>query len=226
MAALKSRQKQIPNGFKFRIPEVRWQSAPFASFDTIVNQVLNLVSSNPALQKIYPKDREAIANLVDRVNADFCKQMGWNAYVVDPAPDPSPPKPMAPSAVARLASVAGAVKRVNAGAALLLEWEKSGHPPVVNSVAQERAEICSACPANGKGDLTRFFTNPASELIRAQLSRLHGLNLETSLDDKLGVCEVCLCPLKLKVHAPKHLILEHIPDDVKSQLPSHCWILK
>lgn len=226
MAALKSRQRQIPNGFKFRIPEVRWQSAPFASFDTIVNQVLNLVTSNPALQKVYPTSREAIADLVDRVNADFCKLNGWNAYITDPAPDVSPPKPMAPSAVQRLQAVAGAVKKVNAGARLLLDWEKSGQPPVDNSLAQERAFVCSTCPQNGKGDLTSWFTKSASELIRSQLSRLHGLNLSTALDDKLGVCDVCLCPLKLKVHAPKSLILEHIPDDVKSQLPAHCWILK
>jgi hypothetical protein len=226
MPALKSRQKQIPNGLRFSIPEVRWQSTPFASFDTIVNQIKNLVDSNPALNAKYPTDREAIADMVDSANAAYCQKMGWNAYINNPDSGIPDPKPMAPAVQSRLRSVAGAVKRVNAGAALLLDWERNGQPPVDHATAECRAVICSTCPQNGKGDLTRWFTGPASELIRSQLGRLHGLNLSTSIDEQLGICDVCLCPLKLKIWAPLELIKSHIPEDVKAQLPAHCWILK
>jgi hypothetical protein len=224
MAALKNRQMQVPHGMKFQIPEVKWRSAPFASFDTIVNQATAIINSNPALQQTYPTDRESVAALVDQFNTMICQQNGWTAYITGD-PSPPPPKPMAPASQTRMASVAGAVKRVNAGAALLLEWEKTGEPPVESAEAVRRSVICETCPQNGKGDLTSWFTVPAAELIRGRIGRLHSLKLTTPSDEKLGVCMACMCPLKLKVWAPLPLIKKHLSQEVKNDLPAHCWIL-
>lgn len=225
MPILKDRQRQIPNGFRMSLPEVRWQSAAYASFDTIVNQIFGIVNSNPALatRNHWPTTRPAIAQWVDSTNAEWCQQNGWRDYIVQGG---EPPKIPAPETRARLASVAGAVRRVSDGAALLLEWEKSGEAPVSKEMSESRAAVCAACPKNGKGDLTRWFTIPASEVVRTQLGRLHGLQLTTSKDAELGICEVCLCPLKLKIHSPLHLILNHMSNEVRDELPVHCWILK
>jgi hypothetical protein len=34
-----------------------------------------------------------------------------------------------------------------------------------------------------------------------------------------------MCPLKLKVWAPLPLIKKHLSQEVKNDLPAHCWIL-
>jgi hypothetical protein len=225
MSALKDRQRQIPGGFRFRIPEVRWQSAPFASFDTIVNQATAIINSNPSLQSIYPASRDAVASLVDSFNTRICQQNGWNSYITGD-PSPPPPKPAAPGLMAKLASVAGAVKKLERGIETLLEWETSGLPPVPLETANWRASICVQCPQNGKGDLSRFFTVPASEQIRLHMERLHSLNLSTFHDGKLGVCEMCLCPLKLKVFCPSELVNKHLTAELLSELPGECWMLQ
>jgi hypothetical protein len=46
---LKSRDRQIPNGLKFLQPETNWQPARFASFNVIVNSLINHRKSNPHL---------------------------------------------------------------------------------------------------------------------------------------------------------------------------------
>jgi hypothetical protein len=95
-------------------------------------------------------------------------------------------------------------------------------------VAERRASVCVNCPKNEPGDLTRFFTVPASEAIRKQLERAHLLKLHTQSDSQINVCGACLCPLRLKVWFPISFILKHMTDDVKAELQPEsprCWIL-
>jgi len=224
MPKLKSRQLQVPGGFHFSLSALRWNSPPFASFDTIVNQVEGLIRSNPAVAQSqgWPTSRVAIENWIDSYNAQVCAQNGWSQYIMAEG-SYDPPKPVPPNR--KLASVAGAVKKAGSGAAVLLEWEKSGQPPVDSTVSARRAEVCAACPQNGSANLTDWFTVPLSEYIRKQIGRLNAMNLTTPSDDKLGTCKVCLCPLKLKVHAPLQLVRDHLIDEVKNALPAHCWIV-
>ena len=225
MATLKSRQQSIPGGFRFRIPELKFETPSYASFDTVVSAVLKVVRANPELaaKKGWPTDQTGVENWVDFVNANICAVNGWKDYIVG---DPyQPPKTTAPGALQRLQDVAGAVRKINAGVKLLLEWEHSGEAPVANGIAEHRASICETCPQNGKGDLTRWFTVPASEIIRSQLNRIHDLKLATSRDDKLGICQVCLCPLKLKIWCSQALVEKHLSEETKKELPSFCWVL-
>lgn len=225
MATLKSRQQQIPNGFRFQIPELGFKTTPYISFDNVVQAVMRVVRANPGLaaKRRWPTDLSGIENWVDSTNAEICKRLGYYDYI---NLEGDLPKPPAPSAMQRLQSVAGAVRKINSGANLLLDWDNSGEPPVVNDVAESRAAICVECPKNSKGDLTRWFTVPASEIIRNKLGRLHRFGMATSRDSKLFVCEVCLCPLKLKVHTPQHLVVEHLSPETRAELPTNCWILK
>lgn len=168
-----------------------------------------------------------IQNEVDAANAIRVAAMpNTESYIVTGG-NPIP-KTQAPSTVEKLQHVAGAVKRIETGAAALLAWEKSGDKPVVPVVSSARAAICAECPNNGKGDLTRWFTVPIAEMIRGQMQRLHDLKLETSSDKDLGVCEACSCPLRLKVHTPFKFVKMAVTPEIEADLnisAPECWML-
>lgn len=67
------------------LPEVRYRSPSFASFDTIVNEIDNIVRSNPDKAEKYgwPVTREGIANWVDSTNAARCQSYGWTEFTID-----------------------------------------------------------------------------------------------------------------------------------------------
>jgi hypothetical protein len=216
MERLTSRQHQIPNGFKFFLPELNWSSPPFISFDSLVNQVVQVVRGNPhiAKQNNWPTEPSAIADWVESYQVAICKQNGWMQYL---QPEIAPPKTTPPLQVSLSAG------RLVAGAKTLLDWLGDGMRPVSRDLAEQRAQICSACAYNGKGDLSSWFTRPASELIRKQIGAAKDLNMRTSVDDKLGVCNVCACPIKLKVHVPRATINKHTAEMIEG-LPAHCWM--
>lgn len=93
------------------------------------------------------------------------------------------------------------------------------------SVAETRASVCAGCEKNGRGGLEHYFTVPASQAIKLQLEIRNELKLETGYDDKLNVCEACLCPLKLKVWCPLDHIMKEMDAATKAKLWTGCWIL-
>ena len=217
--ALKNRQSQIPNGLKFQIKEVGFVAAPYQSFDALVNQVLAVVQANAPFARKYrwPLDREGVAKWVDYSNAVLCKQNGWTDYIVEMT-DADPPKFSPPPG----AHPAGAVA---AGAKSLGEWFGEGMKPVAIELAEKRAEICAYCPQNRPGDLGNWFSRQVSELIRDKIGHFKKLNLVTSRDKDLGVCDACACPMKLKVHVPLPHILNHMLPESKVALDPQCWII-
>jgi hypothetical protein len=106
-------------------------------------------------------------------------------------------------------------------------WLDSGEPPVDTELSEKRAATCVACPLNGKGDLTSRFTTPAAGAIKRQMERMHQRQIRGSLDDKLGVCEACLCPLVLKTKTPMKFIKPYLSDVVVGELKNgkDCWII-
>jgi hypothetical protein len=89
MARLKDRQRQIPGGFRFSLPEAGYESSPFSSFTQIANSVIKLTNANPNLAQKYgwPIDRAAVEDWVDDFNASICKMNGWREYYVDGGSD-------------------------------------------------------------------------------------------------------------------------------------------
>jgi hypothetical protein len=49
--------------------------------------------------------------------------------------------------------------------------------------------------------------------------------LSTMVDAQLNVCVACLCPLKLKVHAPLEFIARHMDPETRAALDPQCWML-
>lgn len=228
MHMLINRQHQIPGGFRFYQPETQWRSQPFASFNSIVQALIQHRQGNPALTAKYgwPTDAGSVANEVDKYNALICAQMGWTKFIQSGGGAAPVPKatPLSPIALKQIAAAADKVRKIWAGVKTLNDWLDSGEPAVGVVQSEHRAEICSTCPKNTAGDLTAWFTIPAADTIKRQMGVLQDRQLSTTLDDKLNVCEVCLCPLKLKVHTPFKFI--KTPPDVMAQLRlvPNCWI--
>lgn len=230
MLRLKDRQRQIPNGFRFYLPELKWSApANFPSFSVVCAAVGSVVKSNPYLaqKNQWPTRPEAIADWVDFYNATLCAKMGWDDYIITDAGGsvPKAPPPHQQASLASLRSAAAAAKELVAGAKTLMEWDESGEPPVPPEQSLARAIVCSDCPKNEKGDFTTWFTVPAAELIRRRIEKAQQRNLTTPRDELLNLCSACHCPLKLKVHVPLSWITKRLAPEQRARLDPRCWIL-
>lgn len=232
MARLKSRQMQIPNGFKFLQPETGWKSTRFASFDSIVNSLIAHRKGRPDLiaKHKWSTDPNVVASEVEQFNVNVCLRHGWNDYIDGQDYGSSPiPKPTALSQIDQnqVSAAAGRVSKIWSGTKTLNEWIDSGEPAVDSVISARRAAVCAVCPKNGKGDFTTWFTKPAAAAIARQIEKLQDRKLSTPSDGIINICEVCLCPMKLKVHTPMKFIKAHMINSVYDDLPRSpkCWIV-
>lgn len=222
MVRLTDRNRQIPYGFKFKLPEANWEAPPQCSFNSIVNGAMAVARANPHLakQSKWPITQEDWENKIDFYNASLCKAHGWSGFYMETAGGlEGGPIPKAQSPL----QFAG---RAAAGASVLLEMFGKEGPIKDKTLANKRAETCLACPKHDKGDWTRFFTKPAQALIMKSLGMVKDLDLSTDHDADLKICTACGCPMKGKVHARIGHILKHIPAEDRSALDPQCWILR
>lgn len=221
MTTLKDRNKCPPNGFKFVQPQTGWgEGQTWWDFEALVKDLYNHRLANPRFS--LTTDLESIRAEVDQTNALRCLSIR-NAEIYVVQDSSTVPKRMAPHATP--VGVAGAGAKLVAGAGTIGAWLGKGGKPVDGFLANARAFTCSKCPKNGRGGWTHYFTVPASAAIQREVERRNSMKLKTPYDSELGVCEACLCPLKLKVHTPLADIVEHMPDFVKADLDPNCWIL-
>ena len=231
---LLDRNKQIPYGMKFLQPETQWKPrASYTSFDAITRALIAHRLSRPDLvkSKNWATDYDSVANEVDAFNAIICARHGWMAYITDGSAGAEPPpktQALLQQEKSVIAAAAGKAKKIWGGIRTLNEWIDSGAPPVAQTLSESRAAICAACPKNGTGDFTSWFTKPASDSITKQIEKLKAMKLHTSKDGVINICEVCLCPLKLKVHTPISFIKAHMGQEVINELRiiPNCWLPK
>lgn len=218
-----SRTQTPPGGWQFYQPQTKWSApTPIAStFDQTVILIIKHRLANGAItvRNNLATDPVSVGN---ELEAFTRARLGLGPAI---APKLSPPPPVAPALAGPVAGAVAAVKKIAAGAALLLEWEESGLPPVPAELSVKRAATCEGCPKNDPGGLSKYFTEPVSEKVQKRLGRLHQMNLATPSDAKLHVCSACLCPLKLKVHCPMELIQKRLKPEQRAELDPRCWIL-
>jgi hypothetical protein len=231
----KSTERHPPGGYQFLQAEFG-QKKPFTgSLDYVTQAVIVQRKANKFLSDKHglATDYQTVRQEVMDYNIRRCIAHGWTnflSYTSVPTPSQGQPEsePVGEKktpVVSSLANAVGGVKKVAAGVGALIDWLGSGGKPVASKLSDTRAGICARCPQNGSGGISEYFTVPAAKLIQLQLEMKNDLKLVTKSDDQLGVCKACLCPLKLKVHAPLEHILAHTSEKIRNDLDQNCWIL-
>jgi len=183
---------------------------------------------NPALaQKLgLPDDQTSVENWVDEYNSIRCVAHGWTQFV-NLESSVSASEFTIPDSGSKKnwprAAVGGAKAAADAYASLF----KDG--PVERSLAEDRAAICSQCPQNNTNtSLASIFTTAAASAVTSLIGMVRDMSLTTSLDNHLGICDACLCPMKAKVHVKIGTLTGSIPNDVWPKLERtkvKCWML-
>lgn len=234
MPYLKNRQKQIPGGMQFYDPVLKWKPLPWSSFAVVCSGLRSARMANPGVTRAnkLATDLPTIEAEVEAYQVAVCQAHGYNDYLTD-APGGSAPAAPFPSIRAaydrlnpqgRRSSLVQGAKNVVAGSEILVEWIASGAEAVPQEQASKRAEICSKCPLNGKGDWAARFTVPVANAIRKTLGAKREMKLETPFDHELGTCEACDCPMTLKVWVPFEKFFAKMPQSQKDALDPDCWI--
>lgn len=115
------------------------------------------------------------------------------------------------------------VKRIPNGISAISDWIGDGGIPVNQGEAQGRANICLRCPAN---KIQFGFIEAVAAAIKKTVKIKAHLGLRTHGEKKLGTCEECLCPLKLKVWVPIEVVRRHMMEGEEEKLFSRnaeCW---
>lgn len=227
MKRLVNRRASIPNGFLYEQRETGWRSwlvDPSTQWDffLLCRSVQAHRQSNPQFK--LNTNLAAIENEIEAVNvARIAAMPGTESYLMEVGSAQESFLP-APTLASQAAAAVGAIK---VGKDVIFDWEESGQPPVAQELANKRADTCAVCPKNGRGGLSRYFTVPVAALIQTRLEKLHQVKMVTPADNQIGVCEACLCPLRLKVWTPMEFLLKHTTPqqwDAFQKAEPRCWM--
>jgi len=232
MSTLKNPQKQIPGGgFDFRQSEINWHARKVLglhpSIDTVTRALISARKANPhhAAKAKWATDFNTVRTEVIAYNTKKCLALGWTSFVTEDAggvPFPQAQSLLNPS---QLNAAVGTIRKLWAGIKSTNEWLDSNAPAVASELSEKRASTCVVCPKNGAGDFTKWFTVPAAASIKRQIEKVQERKLTTIHDEKINICEACLCPLKGVVHIPIEIKLNNMTPEIKADLHESCWIL-
>lgn len=231
---LKSRTEFPPNGVQLLLPEVGMTRSLQGSFREMVAAYLQLAKRNPALfQKLgWPTDIRGAENFVEQRECLRLIAAGHSFFVDMQTAAPEEVR-MANTAVKKnlLDRVVEVGKATKAGIGVWIEQFGPDGKPVAQELAEKRAAVCAGdgshppCPHNDLAvRLEDLFILPASNSIKFVYEMMRDLKLQVSRQDQLGVCRLCLCPLKSKVHTKLEIVMRHVTPDILQALPDFCWI--
>lgn len=218
--ALKSRNHFCPGGFLFFQPETNWRAPEYLSFSDTVNAIVAHRQANARFN--LATDRAAVENELDVYNSARLKAMkGGEAYITSdtaPAPFHFPPRRRSQG------GAVAAVKRVVAGASLLVDWLGEGGEAIEVPIAHHRAAICAGCSYNQEPNAGQSLLGAIAEGFKLLIDAKNEMELSTPRDADLKTCQICDCKLSLKVWAPLHHVKARTRPEVFEKLPPHCWI--
>lgn len=116
------------------------------------------------------------------------------------------------------------LKNDKAGLELLSDWLGDGGEPVHQGIAEQRALVCIQCPNNTAPDWWDIVKNTIADWIRNELELKSKLKMSTTNDEKIHMCKMCGCCLKLKVWTPLDYIKKHVAPEKLSEAPQFCWM--
>lgn len=208
-----------PGGFTYTQPETQMQFRQYMPIRDQAALVADHRKANRLPRATIPEAMQDIENWTcQRLNND-------PEWCISPAQKKtSALRHFGERLVAGAAVVAESVEKAVVGARIIYEWWGEGGRPVEPELSQRRADNCAACPKNST-DST--WLSGFSETAREQLQLRSNLKMSVVGEEKLGVCTVCECPMKLKVHTPLALIAERTPQGVLDDLDKvegPCWV--
>lgn len=240
-----------PEGWSYMDPKTGYREpAPMSNnFDTVAKGIQRARANNPAHYPAAQRTNEAARNalttytvlrlirrgLWDRViieegdeavlsaagvdSATVKKKLNQQSQLTEVVGDARPAESGNRGGILRQ------TKQLAGGVALLRDWTGTGSP-VSPELANKRAAVCVECPLNNRDpNWIDKLTTETSEAVRSQMELKLKLNLATHSDEQLGVCDACLCPMKLKVWVPIKFIQKHTEDETYWALHPKCWIL-
>ena len=239
------RRSWPPNGgWVYLQPETGWRApTPMVdTFDSTVTRIIQHRQANHGYQ--LPTDVKSVGeDLMDQVARriiETCPEHieKWVVAMDDDAKKKFQGS-LAPLPGVLLGAVAGRASRarsalerilarvrgIHRGATTLAEWIGNGAIPVSPVVADRRATICSGCPKNEPAEgFADLIVGKVADSIADQTIVKNALGLTTIKEDRLGVCEACWCPLRLKVWVPLDQILKHTDKDTIERFHPACWV--
>jgi len=216
-----SRSQFPPGGFEFYQAQTGWHApTPKGStFDQTVQLIIKHRLANGAITARH-KLRTDVSGVADELENYTRARLGMALMGAD-SPKTQPPQALPPAVRGAVAAAA----RLAEGVALLIDWLPTGQT-VAPDLSARRGGVCAVCPKNVDKAFASFFTEPVSERLRKMVEARKDLKLETPHDEKLGICDVCLCPMKLKVHVPLQDIVTKTKPATLSEFPEHCWLAR
>jgi hypothetical protein len=124
-------------------------------------------------------------------------------------------------------NLADEIKNGVAGSSILTDWLGEGGTPIDSVSANARADVClNDCPKHRKFKWWELFKEPIALTIRLWLAKKSEMNLELEKEDKLFMCGVCGCCLRLKPWTPISHLSDHTDDETLNKYPGNCWLPK
>jgi hypothetical protein len=214
---LRSRKTLPPGGFTYTDPN---KGLTFDGSVSFLEQV-GIVSR---YRKANNFPRPSPVEVSEDLEAFTCARLPDFCSPSESAEDKKKGPGFLPQSLQRLVSrAAGAGSRVAVGARILNEWRMEGPDPVAPDKAEARASVCAMCPYN-QPEASFSIVGAAAETFKALMEVRARKKIQTSNDEKLGVCDVCGCHLKLKVHTPLELVESGTPEDMLQMFPKICWV--
>lgn len=233
---LKSLTRVPPGGWQFFQAQIGWGVPPEVAMTTLDAAVDALHAVRSANHGRFPDLSLDKAQIKAEIINYTCIRLANNAEWCTGGPEPLPktwrlPRQQRPAASE---SVAGAVEEpkkpgyitnATAGIGLYLDWFGEGRP-VDQVTAEKRAGVCIGCPKHVRGSFAQRFNQAVAKEIMAVFEILHDLELKTSRDLDLAICDACDCPMKAKVWSPIDIINKHLRHEAREALWERCWILE
>lgn len=205
----------------FHEPTSGWDAPQYLSFTDTVNAIIVHRQANPRFN--LATDRSTVEQELDVFNTERLRHMkGGAAYLASDEPPASFTFP--PRQRSRGGAAVVSAKRAAAGIGVIRDWIGDGLVPVAKDLSEHRAQTCLLCPLNQLGNFWQRLEGKAAEAVRELVNAKNEMQLSTTIDASLHVCQACDCFLALKVHVPLEHIKAHTRPEILEKLWSNCWI--
>jgi len=107
------------------------------------------------------------------------------------------------------------------GARIISDWIGEGNHPVSQEQAQARANVCLECVRNQP---RVGIVESVASAIKEQVDLKNALDLMVDGELGLKTCQVCDCPLRLKIWLPLSFQTRYMKSEELKSFEPDCWL--